>query len=105
MLFDAEQPLLYAWMPCDESSQENFTTVVRQLAEKIANQLGRGTDLAWAWAEIIDETELTNRLDDYVGTVHLLARWRREVRVVPHQRFVCQFGETLPRQCESLRSR
>jgi len=69
LLFDAEQPLLYAWTPCDESSQENFTTVVRQLAEKIY-QLGRGIDLAWAWAEIIDETELTNRLDDYVGTVH-----------------------------------
>ncbi len=69
LLFDAEQPLLYAWIPCDESSQENFTTVVRQLAEKIY-QLGRGIDLAWAWAEIIDEAELTNRLDDYVGTVH-----------------------------------
>lgn len=69
LLFDAEQPLLYAWMLRDESSQENFTTVIRQLTEKIY-QLGRGVDLAWAWAEFISETELTNRLDDYVGTVH-----------------------------------
>jgi len=69
LLFDAEEPLLYAWTLRDESSQEYFATVIRQLAESIY-QLGRGVDLAWAWAEVIDETELANRLEDYVGTIH-----------------------------------
>ena len=69
LLFDAEQPSLYAWMLRDESSQDIFIPVVSQLSEKIY-QLGRGVDLAWAWAEIISETELANRLDDYTGTVH-----------------------------------
>jgi CRISPR-associated protein Csb2 len=69
LLFDAEQPLLYAWTLRDESDKQKFASVLCQLAEKIY-QLGRGIDLGWAWAEIIGETELTNWLDDYAGTVH-----------------------------------
>jgi CRISPR-associated protein Csb2 len=69
LLFDAEQPLLYAWTLRDESSKGKFANALCQLAEKLY-QLGRGVDLAWAWAEIIDEADLTNRLDDYAGTVH-----------------------------------
>ena len=68
LLFDAEQPLLYAWTLGDESSKGKFANVLCQLAEKIY-QLGRGVDLAWSWAEIISETDLANRLDDYAGTV------------------------------------
>lgn len=69
LLFDAEQPLLYAWTLGDEFNKGKFANVVCQLAEKIY-QLGRGVDLAWAWAEIIDKTELASRLDNYAGTVH-----------------------------------
>ncbi len=68
-LFDAEQPLLYAWTLPDIHDAEKFADVLCQLAEKIY-QLGRGVDLAWAWAEIISETELAHRLDEYAGTVH-----------------------------------
>jgi CRISPR-associated protein Csb2 len=69
LLFDAEQPFLYAWTLRDESSKEKFANVICQLAEKIY-QVGRGVDLAWAWAETIGETALANRLDDYAGTIH-----------------------------------
>lgn len=69
LLFDAEKPLLYAWTLRDVSDKEKFASVLCQLAEKIY-QLGRGIDLGWAWAEIIGETELATRLDDYAGTIH-----------------------------------
>ena len=69
LLFDAEQPFLYAWTLRDEPGRDKFANVLCQLAEKLY-QLGRGVDLAWAWAEKIDETELANRLDDYAGTIH-----------------------------------
>ena len=69
LLFDAEQPLLYAWTLGGESNKGKFVNVLCQLAEKIY-QLGRGVDLAWAWAEIIDKIELASRLDNYAGTVH-----------------------------------
>lgn len=69
LLFDADQPLLYAWTFPDQPKERTFGSVLCQLAEKIY-QLGRGVDLAWAWAEIISETELAHRLDGYAGTVH-----------------------------------
>jgi CRISPR-associated protein Csb2 len=69
LLFDTELPLLYAWPLGDESSKGKFANMLCQLAEKIY-QLGRGVDLAWAWGEIIGETELAHRLDHYLGTVH-----------------------------------
>ena len=68
LLFDAEQPLLYAWVLRDESSKEKFANVICKLAEKIY-QLGRGIDLGWAWAEIIGETELATRLDVYADAI------------------------------------
>jgi CRISPR-associated protein Csb2 len=69
LLFDAGQPFLYAWALGDQANNGRFANVVCQLSEKVY-QLGRGVDLAWAWAEIIDETQVARRLDDYVGTVH-----------------------------------
>lgn len=69
LLFDSDQPLLYAWMFPAEPGAEIFANALCELAEKIY-QLGRGIDLAWAWAEIISETELANRLEEYAGTVH-----------------------------------
>lgn len=69
LLFDAEQPLLYAWTLRDEPDKEKFVPVLCQLAEKIY-QLGRGIDLGWACAESIGKTELVARLYDYAGTIH-----------------------------------
>jgi len=69
VLFDAEKPFLYGWTLADESSQGEFPNLLCQLAEKLY-QLGRGVDLAWAWAEIIDKIEFARRLDGYRGTVY-----------------------------------
>jgi CRISPR-associated protein Csb2 len=69
LLFDAEQALLYAWPLHDDPQRDAFTRVLCQLTEGIY-QLGRGVDLAWAWAEVIEEAELGERLALYDGTIH-----------------------------------
>ncbi len=69
LLFDSEQALFYAWSLRDDSQRDALTCVLCQLAEGVY-QLGRGVDLAWAWAEPINETELEERLAAYTGTIH-----------------------------------
>ncbi len=69
LLFDAEQALLYAWPLRDDPQRDTFARVLSQLAEGVY-QLGRGVDLAWAWAEVIEETELEERLAAHDGTIH-----------------------------------
>lgn len=70
LLFDSEQALLYAWSLRDDPQSDAFAKVLCQLAEGIY-QLGRGVDLAWAWAEIIEEAALDERLGAYDGSIHL----------------------------------
>lgn len=69
LLFDSEQALLYAWSLPGDPQRDAYIPVLSQLAEGVY-QLGRGVDLAWAWAEPIDETELDERLAAYAGTIH-----------------------------------
>jgi len=69
LLFDAEQPFLYAWALRDDPVRDEYSSVLCQLAEMVY-QLGRGVDLAWSWADIMDEAELANRLNTCKGTVH-----------------------------------
>lgn len=69
LLFDAEQTLLYAWPLRDDPQRDAFTRVLCQLAEGVY-QLGRGVDLAWAWAEVIEQIELDERLAAYDGSIH-----------------------------------
>lgn len=69
LLFDAEQALLYAWPLRYDPQRDTFARVLCQLAEGIY-QLGRGVDLAWAWAEVIEEAELDERLAAYDGSIH-----------------------------------
>ena len=69
VLFDAEQAFLYAWPLRDDPQREAYAHVLCQLAEGIY-QLGRGVDLAWAWAEVVEEAELDERLEGHTGTIH-----------------------------------
>lgn len=69
LLFDAEQALLYAWPISDDPQCDIFARLICQLAEGVY-QLGRGVDLAWAWAEVVKETELEERLAAYDGIIH-----------------------------------
>lgn len=66
--FDAAIPLLYAW-----SFQEGIIASNARHICKMADslyQFGRGTDMAWATGEIINNEDLGNRLGAYPGLVY-----------------------------------
>jgi CRISPR-associated protein Csb2 len=66
LLFDAEQPLVYAWQ---FESGEDHARRLCMIADRLY-QLGRGVDMAWAWGEMIDAVELEGRLLVCSGAVH-----------------------------------
>lgn len=65
-LFDAAMTLLYAWQ-FDEGEEQ--ASKVCAIAERLF-QLGRGVDMAWAWAEIVDADEIDRRFAAHGGAVH-----------------------------------
>lgn len=67
MLFDAGAPLLYVWF--FDSSDEMLAGHICAIAERLY-QLGRGVDMAWAQAEILDIEKAERRLDEHGGTLH-----------------------------------
>ncbi len=69
VLFDGRVPFLYAWRfePSDEASRR--ADAMCTLAERLY-QLGRGVDMAWAWGEILDESELEARLASHGGMLY-----------------------------------
>jgi CRISPR-associated protein Csb2 len=65
-IFDHESPLLYLW-----SFDEGLTSAERMVGAAMGlYQLGRGVDMAWAVAEILDNEDASNRLAAYPGTIH-----------------------------------
>ncbi len=68
-IFNAEIPLLFIWAFNDGTPGENHTRAVCKIAERLY-QLGRGVDMAWAWAEILDVDEIKTRLARHGGVVH-----------------------------------
>jgi len=64
-LLDGESPFVYAW-PIEE---DNEVARVEAAAEQIY-QLGRGVDMAWANAEVLDEAALEERLAQHRGAVY-----------------------------------
>ena len=67
MLFDAGAPLLYLWF--FDSSDEMLAGHICTITERLY-QLGRGVDMAWAQAEILDIKEAERRLNEHGGTLH-----------------------------------
>jgi CRISPR-associated protein Csb2 len=65
-LFEDGVPLFYAWPVSVEASQAS--AIVRAVDELY--QLGRGTDMAWAVGDLIDDTALEGRLAAHRGTIH-----------------------------------
>ena len=65
-LFDARKTLLYAW---PFSQGEEQAKIVCEIAERVY-QLGRSVDIAWAWAEIIDDAKIASRLSEHGGSIH-----------------------------------
>lgn len=66
-LFDKSVPLLYIWRFGGDN--ENQAGCICDIANGLY-QLGRGVDMAWAVAEIINETQVEDRLSDYPGVIY-----------------------------------
>ena len=67
--FDAEIPLLFIWMFNGDRAGEDYAQSVCKIAEHLY-QLGRGVDMAWAWAQLLDADEVEARVAGHGGIVH-----------------------------------
>lgn len=56
-IFDSHVPLLFAWRFDSSESAEESARVVCKIAERLY-QLGRGVDMAWAYAELLDANDI-----------------------------------------------
>ena len=65
--FDAAIPLLYCWR--FENDPDGQAHALVEIAERLY-QLGRGVDMAWAQAEVLEIKEAERRLDEHGGTLH-----------------------------------
>ena len=68
-LFDATIPLLFIWTFGGGVQDETHPRTVCKIAERLY-QLGRGVDMAWAWGELLDTSEVEARLTRHEGSVH-----------------------------------
>ena len=66
ILFDAAAPLLYCWF---FDGDDELATALCDTAERLY-QLGRGIDMAWADAAVLDPDEARKRLSDHGGIVY-----------------------------------
>lgn len=64
-LFDGTQPILYAW----PLSEGDAPVAALMAVAHALYQLGRGVDMAWANADVLDDDALHRRLSAYRGTV------------------------------------
>lgn len=67
LVFDPAIPFLFAWKLADDAAIEAAKRVL-PLADRVY-QLGRCIDMAWAWAELLSEEELHERLRSYPGVI------------------------------------
>jgi CRISPR-associated protein Csb2 len=72
-LFDAAKALLYAWSFEGSEAVDHHAQAVCKVAERLY-QLGRGVDAAWAWAELLDESEIGSRLARHAGVQYRPAK-------------------------------
>lgn len=79
-LFDAAVPLLYAWRFDAEDGEPTRANGIGRLANRLY-QLGRGVDMAWATADILEPPALEERLAAYPGAVHRPGRGRGAVEL------------------------
>ncbi len=68
-VFDPAIPFLYAWSLDATEGNEPNPHVICTLADRLY-QFGRGIDMAWAWAELLDGNELDARLASYEGRIY-----------------------------------
>ena len=68
-LFDAADAFLYVWNFEAVDGVEGHAQTLTAIAERLY-QLGRGVDMAWAWAEIVEEDEAAARLARHGGALY-----------------------------------
>ena len=68
-IIDSRVPLLFAWTFNGGEFAEEHAGTICKIAERLY-QLGRGVDMAWAWAEVLDASEVEIRLARHDGVVH-----------------------------------
>jgi CRISPR-associated protein Csb2 len=68
-LFDAAIPFLYSWTFSAEAEALGHTANLFIIANRLF-QFGRGIDMAWAAAEVLDTSAAAQRLADHPGPVH-----------------------------------
>ena len=68
-IFDMEIPVLFFWSFSGADRERIHAQTICQVAEKLY-QLGRGVDMAWAWAEILEQCEVEARLSSYSGAIY-----------------------------------
>ena len=68
-IFDSSIPLLFVWKFNGSTSSEGHARTICQMAEQMY-QLGRGIDMAWAWAEVMHTSEVEGRIARHGGVVH-----------------------------------
>ncbi len=66
-IFDPTVQFLFAWKLADDAGVEAAKGILA-LADRVY-QLGRCIDMAWAWAEILADEELQERLGKYPGVI------------------------------------
>ena len=68
-LFQQDEPLLYAWTFPDTALDNQHASSICRFADHLY-QLGRGIDLAWAYADILAPEQFSDLLAAYPGTIH-----------------------------------
>ena len=72
-IFDAKTPLFFIWMfnsvNSGASTEADHARTICRIAERLY-QLGRGVDMAWARAELLDAGEVEARLARHGGVVY-----------------------------------
>lgn len=68
-IFNAKTPLLFVWTFNGDATDESHAQTICRIAERLY-QLGRGVDMAWAWAEILNTNEIEARLAHHGGVIY-----------------------------------
>ena len=68
-IFNPDVPLLFVWAYNGDVSDECHARTICRIAEHLY-QLGRGVDMAWAWAELLNAGEVEARLMRHGGVVY-----------------------------------
>lgn len=67
-LFDRTVPFLFSWPAGNEPSDADAAEIVSKIAERVY-QFGRGVDMGWARARLLDDVALEALLDRFPGRV------------------------------------